>query len=64
MARTPWRSALDEEERACLLSLLRKMIVADTTLTSATTSTPMGTTSPPSTGGEGAGEVSETPITA
>jgi DNA-binding MarR family transcriptional regulator len=63
-ARMPWRSALDEEERACLLSLLRKMIVAGTTPTSATTSTPMGTTTPPPTGGEGGGEVSETPITA
>jgi DNA-binding MarR family transcriptional regulator len=64
MARMPWRLALSEEERACLLSLLRKMIVADGTPASTTTSTPMGTTTPPSTGGEGAGEVSETPITA
>ena len=80
MARVPWRSALDEEERACLLSLLRKMIVADSAPTSAADSTPTSTTgstptsttdstltsttTPPSTGGEGAGEVSETLITA
>src|SRR5260221_9220262 len=72
MARMPWRSALDEEERAYLLSLLRKMIAADSAPTSAADSTPTGTTgstptsttTPPSTGGEGAGEVSETLITA
>jgi DNA-binding MarR family transcriptional regulator len=40
MARMPWRSALDEEERVCLLSLLRKMILADGTPTSAATGTP------------------------
>jgi MarR family transcriptional regulator, organic hydroperoxide resistance regulator len=44
MARVPWRSALDEEERACLLSLLRKMIVADSAPTSAADSTPTSTT--------------------
>ncbi len=80
MARVPWRSALDEKERACLLSLLRKMIVADSAPTNAADSTPTSTTgstptsttdstltsttTPPSTGGEGAGEVSETLITA
>ena len=56
MAHMPWRVALDDEERACLLSLLRKMIQATTTPTSMTT--------PPTTGAEGAGEVSETLITA
>jgi DNA-binding MarR family transcriptional regulator len=54
MANMPWRN-LDEQDRRCLLSLIRKMTT--------TSSTPTGTT-PPSTGGEGAGEVSETLITA
>jgi MarR family transcriptional regulator, organic hydroperoxide resistance regulator len=79
MAHMPWRS-LDEHERRCLLSLIRKMTAADpaaasdTTGTTGTTaaiainpttisSTPTGTT-PPSTGGKGAGEVSGTLITA
>lgn len=75
MAHMPWRS-LDEQERACLLSLIRKMIAAQPAAANATTSSTPATTStptisstptrttPPSTGGEGAGEVSETLITA
>jgi DNA-binding MarR family transcriptional regulator len=78
MAHMPWRS-LDQQERRCLLSLIRKMTSAEaaaatdtkgttgttTTASNPTTisSTPMSTT-PPLTGGEGAGEVSETLITA
>ncbi len=72
LARMPWR-VLDEEERSCLLSLIRKMTRAEPAEPAATTvsapgtaasDTPTSTTTPPSTGGEGAGEVSETPITA
>jgi DNA-binding MarR family transcriptional regulator len=68
MAHMPWRN-LDEQERACLLSLLRKMTAAaqpaaEAALPGTTTSTPTSTTTPPSTGGEGAGEVSDTLITA
>jgi DNA-binding MarR family transcriptional regulator len=69
MAHMPWR-ALDEPERKCLLSLIRKMTAAEAaaesstpTSSTPTSSTPTSTT-PPSTGGEGAGEVSETLITA
>jgi MarR family transcriptional regulator, organic hydroperoxide resistance regulator len=58
-ASMPWR-ALDEGERVCLLSLIRKMTQANAA-SAATTGT---TTTPPSTGGPGAGEVSETLITA
>jgi DNA-binding MarR family transcriptional regulator len=54
MANMPWRE-LDEQDRRCLLSLIRKMTTTNSTPTS---------TTPPSTGGEGAGEVSETLITA
>ena len=68
MAHMPWRN-LDEQERACLLSLVRKMTAAAEPAAEAappgtTTSTPTSTTTPPSTGGEGAGEVSHTLITA
>jgi DNA-binding MarR family transcriptional regulator len=71
MARMPWR-VLDEEERGCLLSLIRKMTRAEPAAPGATavsapgaaSDTPTTTTTPPTTGGEGAGEVSETPITA
>ena len=63
MARVPWRR-LDQQERACLLALIRKMTQPEPATTDATTSTPTSTTTPPSTGGEGAGEVSETLITA
>jgi DNA-binding MarR family transcriptional regulator len=79
MAHMPWR-ALDEQERRCLLSLIRKMTAAepaaatDTTGTTGTTaatainpttiSSTPTSTTPPSTGGEGAGEVSGTLITA
>jgi len=70
MSHMPWR-ALDEQERVCLLSLIRKMVMAEPAAqgtapsTPATTSsTPTSTTTPPKTGGEGAGEVSETLITA
>jgi DNA-binding MarR family transcriptional regulator len=63
MAHMPWRN-LDEQERVCLLSLVRKMIAAESPAPGTTTSTPTSTTTPPSTGGEGAGEVSDTLITA
>jgi DNA-binding MarR family transcriptional regulator len=72
MARMPWR-VLDEEERTCLLSLIRKMIVAEPATPGASTvsapgraasRTPTDTTTPPTTGGAGAGEVNETPIAA
>jgi MarR family transcriptional regulator, organic hydroperoxide resistance regulator len=79
MAHMPWR-ALDEQERRCLLSLIRKMTAAepaaatDTTGTTGTTaatainpttiSSTPTSTTPPSTGGKGAGEVSGTLITA
>jgi MarR family transcriptional regulator, organic hydroperoxide resistance regulator len=75
MAHMPWR-ALDEPERKCLLSLIRKMTAAESstpTSSTPTSTTPTSTiptssnptrTTPPSTGGEGAGEVSETLITA
>ncbi len=77
MARMPWR-VLDEDERTCLLSLIRKMTLAESAATPTTASstpsttasgtptttrTPKSTTTPPTTGGEGAGEVSETLIT-
>ena len=62
MAHMPWRN-LDEQERACLLSLVRKMTAAESASPGTTTSTPTSTTTPPSTGGEGAGEVSDTLIT-
>jgi MarR family transcriptional regulator, organic hydroperoxide resistance regulator len=55
MARMPWR-CLDNEERACLLGLIRKMIRAEAGTDPETT--------PPSTGGPRAGEVSETLISA
>jgi MarR family transcriptional regulator, organic hydroperoxide resistance regulator len=65
MSHMPWR-ALDEQERVCLLSLICKMVRAESgaqattgTPGAAATSTPRGTTTPPTTGGEGAGEVSE-----
>jgi DNA-binding MarR family transcriptional regulator len=63
MAHLPWRN-LDLQERACLLSLIRKMIAAEPAAPGTTTSTPTSTTTPPSTGGQGAGEVSDTLITA
>jgi DNA-binding MarR family transcriptional regulator len=78
-AQMPWRGALDENERGCLLGLIRKMIQADSTPPHATTppmaattpphaTTPPMTatdaTTPPMTGGQRAGEVSETLITA
>jgi DNA-binding MarR family transcriptional regulator len=55
MARMPWR-CLDDDERACLLSLVRKMIRAESGAEPGTT--------PPTTGGKRAGEVSETLVTA
>jgi len=55
MARMPWR-CLDDQERACLLGLIRKMIRAEADADSGTT--------PPTTGGPQAGEVSETLISA
>jgi len=65
LANMPWRN-LDEQERACLLSLIRKMTPAGATAPGTnTTSTPTSsTTTPPSTGGERAGEVSHTLINA
>jgi DNA-binding MarR family transcriptional regulator len=71
LARMPWR-VLDKEERTCLLSLIRKMTLAEPAAPGATTvsapgtasDAPASTTAPPTTGGERAGEVSETPITA
>jgi DNA-binding MarR family transcriptional regulator len=63
MAHMPWRK-LDEQERACLLSLIRKMTLAESAEPTTVSSTPTSTTTPPSTGREGAGEVSETLITA
>jgi DNA-binding MarR family transcriptional regulator len=67
MAHLPWRN-LDEQERVCLLSLIRKMIAAGSAAEPATpgttTSTPTSTATPPSTGGQGAGEVSDTLIIA
>jgi DNA-binding MarR family transcriptional regulator len=63
MAHMPWRN-LDQQERVCLLSLIRKMTAPEHNAPGATTSTPRSTTTPPSTGGEGAGEVSDTLITA
>jgi DNA-binding MarR family transcriptional regulator len=69
MAHMPWR-ALDEPERVCLLSLIRKMTAAQpagtasTASASTTTSKTPTSTTPPSTGGQGAGEVSKTLIAA
>ena len=65
LANMPWRN-LDEQERACLLSLIRKMTPADAPAPGTnTTSTPTSsTTTPPSTGGERAGEVGHTLTTA
>lgn len=65
----PWRTALDEDERACLLGLIRKMIGAESGAAGHTTPAAAGSmtspaTTPPQTGGEGAGEVSETLMTA
>ena len=57
MARMPWR-CLDDEERACLLGLIRKMVRAESGADDGSTTTP------PTTGGQRAGEVSETLVTA
>jgi DNA-binding MarR family transcriptional regulator len=57
MARMPWR-CLDDEERACLLGLIRKMVRAESGADDGSTTTP------PTTGGQRAGEVSETLATA
>jgi DNA-binding MarR family transcriptional regulator len=53
----PWH-CLDDGERACLLSLIRKMIRAESGAGNGST------TAPPTTGGQRAGEVSETLVTA
>jgi MarR family transcriptional regulator, organic hydroperoxide resistance regulator len=64
LANMPWRN-LDKQERACLLSLIRKMTPAGSPAPGTnTTSTPTSTTTPPSNGGERAGEVSHTLTTA
>ncbi len=55
MARMPWH-CLDDSERTCLLDLVRKMVRAE--------AGPDPGTTPPATGGQRAGEVSETLITA
>jgi DNA-binding MarR family transcriptional regulator len=55
MARMPWH-CLDDSERACLLGLVRKMVRAGDAADPGTT--------PPTTGGQRAGEVSETLFTA
>jgi len=55
MARMPWRG-LNDEERACLLGLIRTMIRAEGSADPGT--------APPTTGGPRAGEVSETLISA
>jgi DNA-binding MarR family transcriptional regulator len=57
MARMPWR-CLDDEERACLLGLIRKMVRAESGADDGRITTP------PTTGGQRAGEVSETLVTA
>jgi DNA-binding MarR family transcriptional regulator len=56
MAAMPWNEALDNDERTCLLALIRKMTMAAAGSSS--------TTTPPATGGTEAGEVSETLISA
>jgi DNA-binding MarR family transcriptional regulator len=56
MARMPWH-CLDGEERACLLGLVRKMVRAGD-------GADPGTTPPTTTGGQRAGEVSETLVNA
>jgi MarR family transcriptional regulator, organic hydroperoxide resistance regulator len=72
IAHMPWR-VLDEQERACLLSLIRKMVQGEPAATGPDTGgtaditasdTPTSTTTPRTTGGEEGGEVSETLITA
>jgi DNA-binding MarR family transcriptional regulator len=68
MARMPWR-VLDQDERVCLLALIRKMTKATDAAANGTATAGAaaeGTTSvptPPMTGGPGAGEVSDTLIT-
>jgi hypothetical protein len=57
IARMPWRN-LDDEERVCLLALTRKMIRAESGVDDGSTTTP------PTTRGQRAGEVSETLVTA
>ncbi|HEX3921305.1 MAG TPA: MarR family transcriptional regulator [Streptosporangiaceae bacterium] len=52
MAAMPWNEALDNDERTCLLALIRKMTMAADGSAS--------TTTPPATGGTEAGEVTET----
>jgi MarR family transcriptional regulator, organic hydroperoxide resistance regulator len=63
IAHVPWRDFSDDE-RACLLTLIRKMIRANANAASdgAGDGADQATT-PPSTGGQLAGEVNETPIT-
>jgi DNA-binding MarR family transcriptional regulator len=56
MAAMPWNGALDNDERTCLLALIRKMTAA--------ADGSANTTTPPATGGPEAGEVSETLISA
>jgi DNA-binding MarR family transcriptional regulator len=56
LARMPWRDALDEEERGCLLALIRKMTAACSD--DAASGTANATTPP--TRGAGAGEVTGT----
>jgi DNA-binding MarR family transcriptional regulator len=72
MAHMPWR-ALDEQERVCLLSLVRKMVRGESAASGpdpggpadmTASDIPQSTTTPVTTGGQGGGEVSETLITA
>jgi DNA-binding MarR family transcriptional regulator len=56
MAAMPWNGALDNDERTCLLALIRKMTAAADGTARCTT--------PPVTGGTEAGEVGETLISA
>jgi DNA-binding MarR family transcriptional regulator len=58
----PWRG-FDDEERACLLALIRKMIRANDTAGNGAGESAGHMTTPPSTGGDLAGEVSGTLIT-
>ncbi len=63
VAHVPWREFSDDE-RACLLKLIRKMIRANDTAGDGAGDGADQVRTPPSTGGELAGEVSETLITA
>jgi DNA-binding MarR family transcriptional regulator len=63
MAAVPWREFSDDE-RTCLLTLIRKMIRTSDTAADGAGQGADQVITPPSTGGQLAGEVSETLITA